>query len=133
MTTVDRHGLSLSVCPHAANHHEVTLVQLTFDFYMIEAKPENPIGDRAYDSDKLNEVLRSEGIEMICSRRMVVSDQQPRTAGAASLPTALDCGTSSPGDAVAPSSPDSLGVLPGQLPRLCAARRHLYPPQTVLR
>src|SRR5215510_9165326 len=27
------------------------LVQLCFDFYMIEAKPENLIGDRAYDSD----------------------------------------------------------------------------------
>ena len=34
-----------------ANHHEVRLVQLCFDFYMIEAKPENLIGDRAYDSD----------------------------------------------------------------------------------
>ena len=29
-----------------ANHHEVRLVQLCFDFYMIEAKPENLIGDR---------------------------------------------------------------------------------------
>src|SRR6516165_8096138 len=49
--TVDRHGLPLSVSTHAANHHEVRLVQLCFDFYMIEAKPENLIGDRAYDSD----------------------------------------------------------------------------------
>ena len=31
---------------HAANHHEVTLVQLSFDFYMIEAKPQNLIGGR---------------------------------------------------------------------------------------
>jgi hypothetical protein len=38
---VDRHGLPLSVSTHAANHHEVRLVQLCFDFYMIEAKPEN--------------------------------------------------------------------------------------------
>ena len=30
----------------AANHHEVRLVQLCFDFYMIEAKPANLIGDR---------------------------------------------------------------------------------------
>lgn len=28
-----------------------------FDFYMIEAKPENLIGDRAYDSDPLDEQL----------------------------------------------------------------------------
>jgi hypothetical protein len=51
MAIVDRHGLPLAVTTHAANHHEVTLVQLTFDFYMIEAKPENLIGDKAYDSD----------------------------------------------------------------------------------
>ena len=62
---VDRHGLPLSVSTHAANHHEVRLVQLCFDFYMIEAKPENLIGDRAYDSDPLDEQLRRDGIEMI--------------------------------------------------------------------
>src|SRR5262245_32796415 len=38
MAIVDRHGLPLSVSTHAANHHEVRLVQLCFDFYMIEAK-----------------------------------------------------------------------------------------------
>jgi hypothetical protein len=41
MAIVDRQGLPLSVSTHAANHHEVRLVQLCFDFYMIEAKPEN--------------------------------------------------------------------------------------------
>jgi putative transposase len=39
MAIVDRHGLPLSVSTHAANHREVRLVQLCFDFYMIEAKP----------------------------------------------------------------------------------------------
>jgi len=51
MAIVDRHGLPLSVSTHAANHHEGRLVQLCFDFYMIQAKPENLIGDRAYDRD----------------------------------------------------------------------------------
>jgi transposase len=69
MAIVDRHGLPLAVSTHAANHHEVTLVQLSFDFYMIEAKPENLIGDRAYDSDKLDEQLREEGVEMIAPHR----------------------------------------------------------------
>ena len=32
LAIVDRHGLPLSVSTHAANHHEVTLVQLSFDF-----------------------------------------------------------------------------------------------------
>jgi hypothetical protein len=47
MAIVDRHGLPLSVSTHAAKYHEVRLVQPCFDFYMIEAKPENLIGDRA--------------------------------------------------------------------------------------
>jgi len=65
MAIVDRHGLPLTVTTHAANHHEVTLVQLTFDFYMIEAKPDNLIGDKAYYSDPLDEQLRSPGVDMI--------------------------------------------------------------------
>ena len=59
LAIVDRHGLPLSVSTHAANHHEVRLVQLSFDFYMIEAKPENLIGDRAYDSDTLDVPLEA--------------------------------------------------------------------------
>jgi hypothetical protein len=51
--------------PRAPNHHEVTLVQLTFELYMIEAKPDNLIGDRAYDSDPPDAELRNQGIEMI--------------------------------------------------------------------
>jgi transposase len=69
MGIVDRHGLPLAVSTHAANHHEVTLVQLSFDFYMIEAKPENLIGDKAYDSDELDDNLRQQGIEMIAPHR----------------------------------------------------------------
>ena len=62
---VDRNGLPLAVTTHAANHHEVTLVQLTFDFYMIEAKPEKLVGDKACDSDRLDEDLKNDGVEMI--------------------------------------------------------------------
>jgi transposase len=69
MGIVDRRGLPLAASTHAANHHEVTLVQLTFDFYMIEAKPENLIGDKAYDSDKLDEELRQQGVRMIAPHR----------------------------------------------------------------
>src|SRR6201982_1121520 len=84
MAIVDRHGLPLSVSTHAANHHEVRLVQLCFDFYMIEAKPENLIGDRAYDSDPLDAELRKDGIEMIRPHR-----------GNRSKPHTCDAGSSS--------------------------------------
>src|SRR5258706_10178010 len=50
------------------------LVQLCFDFYMIEAKPENLIGDRAYDSDPLDAQLRKDGIEMIAPHRWSRAD-----------------------------------------------------------
>ena len=69
MGIVDRHGLPLAASTHAANHHEVTLVQLTFDFYMIEAKPENLVGDKAYDSDDLDEKLQRQGTRMIAPHR----------------------------------------------------------------
>lgn len=36
---------------------------------MIEAKPENLIGDQAYDSDKLDDELLEDGIEMIAPHR----------------------------------------------------------------
>jgi len=69
MGIVDQGGLPLAASTHEANHHEVTLVQLTFDFYMVEAKPENLIGDKAYDSDHLDEELRQQGIRMIAPHR----------------------------------------------------------------
>jgi transposase len=69
LAIVDRHGLPLSVSTHAANHHEVTLVQLSFEFYMLEAKPENLIGDKAYDSDTLDQELKKEGVELIAPHR----------------------------------------------------------------
>jgi len=77
MAIVDRHGLPLAVGTHTASHHEVTLVQLSFEFYMTEAKPENLIGGRAYDSDKLDEELRQEGIEVFSSSRQ--GRVKPRT------------------------------------------------------
>ena len=69
MGLVDREGPPLSVSTHAANHHEVTLVQLSFDFYMIEATPEHLIGDKAYDSDGLDAALEAEDVEMIAPHR----------------------------------------------------------------
>ena len=72
MAIVDRHGLPLSVSTHAANHHEVRLVQLCFDFYMIEAKPENLIGDRAYDSDPLDQRIHEQyGVQLIAPHKFV--------------------------------------------------------------
>jgi hypothetical protein len=134
MAIVDRHGLPLSVSTHAANHHEVRLVQLCFDFYMIEAKPENLIGDRAYDSDPLDEELQNEGIEMIaphCSNR--------RKAGHARSATANPLHATLAGralfrlDTMATSHPRPLGISPPQLPWLRPTCLPRHPLQTILR
>jgi Putative transposase of IS4/5 family (DUF4096) len=69
MAILDRQGLPLAVGTYAANHDAVTLVKLSFDFYMIEAKPENLIGDRASDSDQLDEQLRRAGVEIIAPHK----------------------------------------------------------------
>jgi transposase len=47
----------------------LSLVQLSFDFYMLEARPENLIGDRAYDSDGLDDDLKQDCINMIAPHR----------------------------------------------------------------
>ena len=134
MAIVDRHGLPLSVSTHAANHHEVRLVQLCFDFYMIEAKPENLIGDRAYDSDALDEELRQEGIEMIAphrSNRVRSLTQDRRKLRRyqrrwlverffAWIP-------------VAPPPARPLGILPPEFPRLRPTRLPAHPLQAILR
>jgi hypothetical protein len=43
LAIVDRHGLPFSVSRHPAHHQEVTLVRLSVDFYVLEAKPEHLI------------------------------------------------------------------------------------------
>ncbi len=59
MGIVDRHGLPLSVSTHGANHHETKCIQLTLDFYPEGGKPENLVGDEAYDSGALDDDLRA--------------------------------------------------------------------------
>ena len=69
LAIVDCHGLPRSVSMPAANHQEVTLVQLSFDFSMLEAKPEHRIGDRASDRDGLDDDLKQAGVTMMAPHR----------------------------------------------------------------
>ena len=126
--------LPLSVSTHAANHHEVRLVQLCFDFYMIEAKPENLIGDRAYDSDPLDAELRKDGIEMIaphrCNRSKPPTQDRRRLSRYMRrwlVERLLRLGS------MAAPVPHSLGVPRPQFPRLCPACLPRYALQTILR
>ncbi len=51
------------------NRHVVTLMQLSSDFYMLEAKAVHRIGDRAYDSDGLEDGLKQDSVDMTVPHR----------------------------------------------------------------
>ncbi len=70
MAITDAHGLPVSVCIASASPHEVTLAQQTVAASFVEQNPEKLIGDKAYDSDPLDEKLRKEhGIELIAPHK----------------------------------------------------------------
>jgi transposase len=69
MALSDGASSPLSVHTESASPHEVTLVGPTLERGFLKEKPERLIGDKAYDSDPLDEVLLDEGIEMIAPHR----------------------------------------------------------------
>lgn len=69
MVMVDARGLPVAVDTMSAQPHECKLVQGLFDFMLTEQLPERIIGDRAYDSDGLDQELAQMGVEMIAPNR----------------------------------------------------------------
>ena len=64
-------GSSIPLALHAesASPHEVTLVEATLASGFLKEKPRRLVGDKAYDSDPLDETLIEQGIEMIAPHR----------------------------------------------------------------
>ncbi len=58
MAITDRHGLPVACSIASASPHETKLVEATVGQRFTRAKPERMIGDRAYDSDGLDQQLR---------------------------------------------------------------------------
>ena len=69
MAMADRFGLPIAIHLESASPHEVTLVEATIASRFVADKPRRLIGDRAYDSDPLDEQLRTQGIELIAPHR----------------------------------------------------------------
>ena len=70
MAVADRTGLPIAIGVASASPHEVKLVEATLDRSFLGEAPVRLIGDKAYDSDALDERLRRErGIEMIAPHR----------------------------------------------------------------
>jgi hypothetical protein len=66
MAITDSSGLPIAACLASASPHEVKLVETVLASRFISSLPEKLIGDKAYDSDKLDtELLKKQRIEMI--------------------------------------------------------------------
>ena len=70
MAIADGRGLPLAVTIASASPGEVTLVEQTLNAQFLTASPARLIGDKAYDSDKLDARLAAEwDVEMIAPNR----------------------------------------------------------------
>lgn len=82
MAISDGHGLPLAVHVASASPHEVTLVDATLAASFLDTRPARLIGDRGYDSDRLDAHLQATyGIELIArhhpQRRRRTQDGRP--------------------------------------------------------
>jgi len=64
MAVADRHGLPIAVWTTSGECHETQLVHDTLAARFVEGFPEKLVGDRAYDSDELDDDLRGYGVEI---------------------------------------------------------------------
>lgn len=70
MAIADRAGLPIAACISSASPAEVTLVDATLDSGFLDVEPEVLIGDKAYDSDPLDEhLLQTRGVKMVAPNR----------------------------------------------------------------
>jgi transposase len=70
MAIADRHGFPLAIGTASATPHEVKLVQETLETCFLDELPARVIGDKAYDSDELDEqLLRERGVELIAPNK----------------------------------------------------------------
>jgi transposase len=82
MGIADSHGLPLALRTESASPAEVKLVPATLEARVVAQVPERLIGDKAYDSDRLDEQLMQEyGTELIApnkvNRRVPTQDGRP--------------------------------------------------------
>ena len=77
MALVEANGLPIALELHPANRHEVGLALDLVQGCWTDALPERVIGDKAYDSDGLDEQMADGGVEMIAPHRK--NRTKPRT------------------------------------------------------
>lgn len=77
MAVADGAGFPVAISVGSASPHEVKLVEKTLDDRLVDENPERLIGDRAYDSDPLDEKLAKQGILLIAPHKS--NRQKPKT------------------------------------------------------
>ena len=82
MGIADRAGLPIALRTESASPAEVKLVEQTLEERIVPEVPQRLIGDKAYDSDKLDErLMQNYGTEMIAphreNRRVQTQDGRP--------------------------------------------------------
>jgi transposase len=69
MGVADAQGLPLAIHAAAATPHEIALVPPTLAARFVAAAPHRRIGDKAYDSDLLDQQLAARGVALIAPHK----------------------------------------------------------------
>ena len=78
MAIADAAGFPVAACVESASPHEVKLVEKTIDSSFTPNAPDKIIGDKAYDSDPLDQkLMKDRCIEMIAPHR--AGRKKPKT------------------------------------------------------
>ena len=77
MAVADNASLPLAIYADSASPHEVKLVTETLQASFVSQQPARLIGDKAYDSDPLDQELKEQGIEMIAPHKR--NRKKPKT------------------------------------------------------
>ena len=81
MAIADGHGLPFAVHVASASPHETKLVEPTIEQRFLAETPQRLIGDRAYDSDRLDAQMRERfGVQLVAPNKSTRS-QTPRQDG----------------------------------------------------
>ena len=77
MAVADGAGFPIAISVGSASPHEVKLVEKTLDERLVDKNPERLIGDRAYDSNPLDETFAQRGILLIAPHKSI--GKKPKT------------------------------------------------------
>jgi transposase len=75
MAVADRHGLPLAVGIASGQRHEAPLVVEVLEQRFVDELPDRLIGDKAYDSNKLDAELAELGVDMIAPNHVTRKQQ----------------------------------------------------------